>query len=247
MTPEEAVAATKDAVLYLGKAFMTDPVTYDRGVALGFKNLEFYMAGRLGVLGPADAEVIASISVFPHPDYLRPLWEAGLAVMPLEETVAHYVEACRDWGRARYRDDAETTRLAGLLERMIDSAAPYGRPLFAGWRRVPRPADGPGRVNQALFLLREQRGGSHNVAVLAQGITPVQAMMARGDIGAFSARYFGWPEPYPDGAAFRAGWEEAERLTDQMAAQPFAALEPGEVEEVVALIARASAQAPAPA
>lgn len=243
MTPDEAVAATKDAVLYLGKAFMTDPATYARGEERGFKGLEFYMVGRLGVLGDVDADVVAATGVFQHPDALRPTWEAGLAVMPVERIVAEYVEACRDWGRARYPDDADTARLADLLECLVDGAEAYGRPIFAGWRRVPRCADAPGRVNQALFLLREQRGGSHGIAVLSTGLSPVEAMMGRGEIGVFSAGYFGWPPPYPEPEPFREPWLEAERLTDDLAARVFTVLSPQECAEVATLLAPLYAEA----
>lgn len=243
MTPQEAVAATKEALLFLGRAYMIDPSTYQRGQEHGFAGFDFYAAGRFGVLGPVDADVVAASAVFLHPDGLRAAWEAGLAVMPVDQAVACWTEACREWGRARYADDEDTTALADLLERMVDGAEAYGRPLFAGWRRVERCADGPGRVNQALSALREQRGGSHDIAILAQGLRPVEAMAARGELGLQSAGYFGWPPPYPDGAPFRARWEEAERVTDALAAPVMEALTAPERERLASLLGRALEQA----
>ena len=245
LTAAEAVAGTKVAIGVLGKAYMVDAATYQRGQALGFTGLDFYMTGRLGVLGAPDADVVAASAVFVHPDGLRALWDMGVAVMPVEEAVGHWAEACRAWGRARYADDTDTARLADLLERLVDAADGYGRPLFAGWRRVPRCADGPGRVNQAIHVLRERRGGTHDIAVLAQGLRPLEAMAARGEAGLQSAVYFGWQPPYPDGAPFEAAYREAERVTDQLEAPVYEALEPDERAELAALLARAERQAQA--
>ena len=128
---------------------------------------------------------------------MRQGWEGGLAVAPLPETVARYVEACRAWGRSRYAGLAEADLLAELLERVVGAADAAGWPLFAAWRAQPLPDDGPGRVVQLLHVLREHRGGAHLGAVRTLGLSPLEAIVA-GAGGPGNAAFFGWSGPLPE-------------------------------------------------
>ncbi len=89
-------------------------------------------------------------------------------------------------------------------------------------------------------VLREWRGAVHGAAVLAQGLEPLQAVMARTP---GMAGLFGWPEPFPDSEPFAAQWAEAELSTDRQVARAFAALAPGERSELVDLALAAQAAA----
>jgi hypothetical protein len=131
-------------------------------------------------------------------------------------------------------------RLADLLFRVAEAAPVAGMPLFAGWRALARAlhsdgsvTDGPGRLALGLMVVREQRGSAHLVALTAQGVPPLQAIVS-GRYGPGNARFFGWPEPYPDPTAGRAVMVAVEDLTDELVAPAYAALSEDERAELVA-------------
>lgn len=198
MRAEDAVARTKHTISRWGGAFMLDPATAERGAELGLAGFPFYYLGRCGVLGDVDADVVAAAMVFFPPGYVRKSWEKGRAVLAPAEGAAHYAEACRTWGRTNLAAAQGLDRFCEVAERLVGAADPAGMPLFAGWRGLPLPDDLPGRAAQLLNVLREHRGAAHAIAVLSQRLTPIEAIVA-GSHGADSARFFGWPEPYPRG------------------------------------------------
>ncbi len=107
---------------------------------------------------------------------------------------------------------------------MAQRAEPAGLPLFAGWRAFPLPDDAPARATQLLHVLREHRGGAHVMAVRAVGLSPLEAVLA-GKQGAPNAKFFGWPEPYPEiDERLTSLRIEAERLTTEMVAPAYAGL-----------------------
>jgi hypothetical protein len=65
-------------------------------------------------------------------------------------------------------------------------------------------------------ILREWRGGLHLVATTAVGLTPLEAILTNEGPG--QAKSFGWPEPFADSASLRHKHDEAEAITDQLAA-----------------------------
>ena len=102
-------------------------------------------------------------------------------------------------------------------------------PLFAGWRAIAdaydesSPDDGPGRLALWLQTAREHRGGAHLVAVLAEGVPPLNALVS-GRNGPANAQFFGWPEPWPDPAEYADAMQAAERRTDALVVPAFAVL-----------------------
>jgi hypothetical protein len=90
-------------------------------------------------------------------------------------------------------------------------------------------------VALALLRLREHRGGSHLIAVLAHGHTPLTAILT--GPGAAKARANGWTEPWPAmPPSARGALERAERLTDDLSARPYAGLNAGERAELAELL-----------
>ncbi|MBG0828871.1 hypothetical protein HS041_13940 [Planomonospora sp. ID67723] len=206
-----------------------------------------YFRGRCGVLGEVDADVVMAATVFFTADDVRANWEAGKS-LPVERAVELYAGACHDWGRRRLGDFAGAARLAELLEPVVRDASALCAPLFAGWRALPLPDDAPARVTHLMHLVRELRGGLHAVAVLAEGLTPLEAMVFSSHEGSplglvsgeDMARFFGWPEPYPaPGPETLARRARAEELTDRMMAPFFSALGDEESAELVELVGRA--------
>lgn len=151
-----------------------------------------------------------------------------------------YAGLCADHARSRFADDAGTARLVELVERVVDAAPYAGLPLFVGWRALERPDDAPGRLGLLLNCLREHRGSVHAAAVAAVGLGPLEAVVT-GTLGEANARFFEWPEPYPDPDVHRARWDAAEDLTAAAAGLPYDALTAEERAELVTLLEAALA------
>jgi hypothetical protein len=69
-------------------------------------------------------------------------------------------------------------------------------------------------------ILREWRGGLHLVATTAAGLSPLEAILTNEGVG--QAKFFGWPEPFPDVAAIKAKHDAAEETTDRLCAASLA-------------------------
>lgn len=234
MTPYDTAAALKDPVGGFGFSWMADATTRARGKAeLGLRGRALYHLGRGGALGDATVEVVAAAEAFFPIEVVRDNWLEGRAVMAPMDAALAYSGFCSDVARARFPDTP--ARAVELLERVVDGAVPLGLPLFAAWRALPRPDDLPGRLGLLLNVLREHRGSVHAAAVAAVGLHPLAAIVA-GAYGEANARFFEWPEPYPDPAGHRAEWERAEQLTCEAAARPYEVLTADERAELVSLL-----------
>jgi hypothetical protein len=232
VTPAETAAALKKTIGDAGFNFMGDPLTREAGRALGLRGRPLYFLGRGGALGDVSAEVVVAAFAFFPPDLVAEHWNAARAVMRPQEAAVAYAGMCNEWGRRNLAGQSDIGRALELFERVADEAAPYGLPLFAGWRALPRPADVPGRLAQVLNVLREHRGSVHACAVAAVGLAPLEANLA-GSYGAAGAKFLGWEEPFPDPEPHRADWNRAEELTCAAAARPFEVLSDAERAELV--------------
>jgi hypothetical protein len=240
VTPDETAAAAKGPVGDLGMRFMATPQTRETGRAAGLRSKPFYHRGRGGVLGEVDADVVRAAFVFFPAGVVRTSWETGRDALGAAETAALYAGCCADWGRTAMAGFAGAGRLAELLEKVIDGAESAGLPVFAGWRALPRPDDAPARLALHLMTARELRGGQHGVAVVAEGLEPLQAVLA-GPYGAGNATFFDWPEPYPDPAPWRDAWARAEQTTARLSAVAYGVLPEDERAELITLLEQAQA------
>ena len=233
LTPAQAAKALKNVVGKFGFDWMADADLRARGKAeLGLRGRPLYHLGRAGVLGDVPADVVIAVEAFFPPEVVRAAWaDRGDNAPP--DVARWYASACAAVARGVFPDDERTARAAALVERVVDAADPAGLPLFAGWRLQPRPDDAPGRLGVLLNVLREHRGSVHAAAVAAMGIPPLAAVMA-GPYGEGNAKFFEWPEPYPDPEPWRAKWDAAEDLTAAGAAVPYDALDAAERAELVA-------------
>ena len=114
MTPEETAAAAASATSTLTSRFMLDGETYKKGAELGFEGISFYAAGRGGVLGDVDADVVAAAFFFFNPETVRSAWDASAKVLPRHEAAAAFAECGYEWGRSHFPDDLDAGRLAEL-------------------------------------------------------------------------------------------------------------------------------------
>ena len=239
MTPADAAAAVGRPIGSIGSRFMFDPATYAGAAEHGYTGLDFYFAGRCGVLGDVDAEVVvAALGFFPAAN-AGSLWDQGRGVAGAAAAASHFADACAQWGRDHFgAPDADLDALNHLAAKVIAAAPSAGLPLFAGWRAHPVAEDAAGAACQRLNTLRELRGGAHLMAVLASGVTPFEAVLAKG--GAANAQLFGYDEPYPDVDALTqrtaSALAAAETLTDRLVAPAFAALDDDERDRFVELV-----------
>jgi len=231
----------KVAVGSLGGAFMISryakAAAQDQQLAGAWTS---YFAGRCGVLGAVAADVVTAALTFYPADVVAAGWDAAWATTSPERSTARYAQACHEWGRAKLTDFPDTGRLADLAHTVAVAADVAGLPLFAGWRAVTRPADDPARAAQALHVLREHRGGLHAIAVLANGLTPLQAILA-GPGGPANATFFGWAPPFEDVTALHQARQAAETCTDTMADRAYAVLDDAEQGELATLLDKAFA------
>ncbi|MBM3685231.1 MAG: hypothetical protein FJW83_11965 [Actinobacteria bacterium] len=236
-------------IMGFGSTWMLDPATAEAGEAAGFAGRLFWACGRGGVLGDVDADVVAAEYGFVEPAGFRALWATRPREIAPVEAAAAYLRAGAAWGARVLAGETEDdlVTLAMLAERVAEAASPAVGGLFAGWRAFPvEGLDPAGRVVRALHVLREHRGCAHLRAVLAAGLSPIEAILAlseeRGG-GVPRAQRFWWPEPYPEVAHLADRRSEVEALTDRIAGSAYAALTDPETERFVDLVGRAHAAA----
>ncbi|MFN8170098.1 MAG: hypothetical protein U0S36_15140 [Candidatus Nanopelagicales bacterium] len=233
-------------VASLGGGFMISSQAKAFAKEHGLRGWAAYVVGRGSVLGDVDADVVSAAFGFWPSDVVRESWDAGRAAVPLDVARTGYTEACRAWGRQRYADLDGAGRLAELLSWVVDGCDVAGLPLFAGWRAVELPDDDDeGRLNQLLHVMREHRGGTHLLAVLACGLSPLQAVLS-GPGGTGNATFFGWEEPFEDVSGHAVARSEAEVLTSRMTAPVYDVLGHDERVELLELLQAASDAAFAP-
>lgn len=235
----DAALAIDKPINRIGSRFMFDPATYADAAAHGFAGIDFYVAGRCGVLGDVDADVVTAALGFFEPATVRALWEQGCAAQSAARSAELFAEACAGWGRDHLGADLDYADLAELAGRVIAATDVAALPLFAGWRAMPVPDDPKGAAMHRLNVLRELRGGAHVVAVVAAGISPLDAVLSTG--GAPNAALFGYPEPYPDAAHATGPLADAAAASNRMAARPLAALTDDELARFVELVVAAKA------
>jgi hypothetical protein len=239
----EIAAAVAEPIGRLGGAFMISREAKVYSAEMGLTGWTPYFRGRFGVLGDVDAGVVASAAGFFPVETVQEAWDAG-AGLSTATAAARYAVVAHDFGRRKLADFAESARLADLLQLVVDGGDLVGAPLFAGWRAMRLPEDDRARVIQLAHVVRELRGGLHIVAVLASRLSPLEAILSGGSAilpdGEPNADYFGWPRPYPEVTEeVRRRRADAERLTDELMAPAFAALDKTEADELVALLEKA--------
>jgi hypothetical protein len=249
VTPEQAAAAAKRAVLELGGAFGHDPKTMRKARQLGLPGWAFYVAGRAGALGDVRPDTAAAAMAFIASEAVKDGWEAARRIASPPEIAAHNLSECCRWGRENLESFYGLPQFVELAERVVVEADPAGMPLFAAWRAMPIPDDSLGARGAALLhLLREHRGGAHVLAVRASSLTPLEAIVAGPD-GEAGATAFGWQPPYPPYAPLVRRRAVAEALTDRIAGEAYRVLELPERRELVELLDAATelaADRPAP-
>jgi hypothetical protein len=230
--------------------------------ALGFTNYwDTYFAGRAAPLGLVPAEVVDALFYNFAPGevarHIPKVWRTTTPEAALAARQLGCVRALRRILGERVADPA-FARATDLLMKAATSVPFEGRPMYAALRATPIPDDVVARHFYAVALLREHRGDGHIAALVTEGVGGLEAHALFALDMDMPAEKFGRIHHLPaaqlaaviDGMRSRGligdeGWlseqgravkQRVEALTDDLAAKPYEALEPGELDELMALL-----------
>ena len=231
--------------------------------AIGFRTYwAGYFAGRSAPLGRVPAEVVdAAFYNFGEGEVSRHIPHVWDTATP-EAAFAAREQGCVAALRRILGDLVATpgfARAAELLAQASSSAPTEGRVMYAGLRALPMPEEPVTRLWHAANMLREHRGDGHIVALVSERIGRTEAhVLSALDMDIYPAESFGRIHHLPqarltevmDGLrarglidasghftdAGRATKDRIESLTDVLAEAPYDALEPDELDELIALL-----------
>jgi hypothetical protein len=235
----------------------------DAMAELGFRTYwDGYFAGRSAPLGLVPAEVVhAAFYNFADGEAARHVPQVWDTTTP-EAAHAARARGCAAALRRILGDLAASpglARAAELLAKASTSAPMEGRVMYAALRALPVPEEPVARLWHAANMLREHRGDGHIVALMAEQVGGTESHVLNAlDQGIHPAESFGRIHHLPaprlaevmqglrarglldtDGHLTPAGREAKSRiesLTDALAEAPYDALEPAELDELVAAL-----------
>ncbi|MET0804533.1 MAG: hypothetical protein ABW009_11615, partial [Acidimicrobiales bacterium] len=114
---------TRPTVTGLSAKFMLDGATYAVGGEAGFNGMDFYGAGRGGVLGDVSADVVAAALVFFNPSVVEGAWEGSRDVMSRSAAAELFAGCLVTWAGEHLGDDVDWARLAELAGKVVDNAS----------------------------------------------------------------------------------------------------------------------------
>ena len=226
----------------LGSKYMLDPATAEIGKAAGYSDgFSFYFAGRGGVLGDVDADVVyAAFAFFDH-GITKKMWERGVKVEGARKAATRYAGAADAWGKAHLAKFSKSARFNELAEKVASSVDSVGLSLFAGLRSEPLSSDPIARSYRLVTWLRELRGCLHINAVVAEGLNGREAVLAS-ENGEFFAKLHGYQEPYADVSHLKDNRARAEETTSKLMSAIYErSLTPAERAEFATLTAELKA------
>ena len=224
-----------------------------------------YFASRAAPMGRVSPATVEATFFNFHPARVRrAIPEAWTYANPDELLASRADTAASSLRRLLSHQLAETTAslVLPLLEEVIFEATTSGKPLFAGNKDVPRPADPVAALWQAATTLREHRGDCHVSLLAAAGLSGLEALVLFSLSEGIEARLFldrrGWSTDDWQGAIDDLGARELtssdgqlsakgrelrariEQETDELASAPYARLPEGELEDLVTNLERAA-------
>jgi hypothetical protein len=160
-------------------AGLRSPEVVDAFDSIGLRPDQRYFPPRVAPMGPVPATVVVSTFYNFSPDAVASAvpsaWEVATPQQILD---AQLTGVDRTFRRAFADIEADVISEAAALARSAAEEAcehPEGRPLFAGYASLPWPDEPHLVLWHAHYLLREFRGDGHIAALVAEGITGVEA------------------------------------------------------------------------
>lgn len=190
-------ATLAPAISTVGAGFMTHRSLFERGRQLGYQDLDFYIAGRAGVLGEVPAEVAAAGLVFFEYATVCRSWERSADIQTRSAAATDFAICAETWAASRLEPDPRWERLALLAGHLADAASAAHAPIFAGWRRRCPPDEPRLAMVHHLNSLREHRMACHAAAVIANGLHVGDAVRYRQPE---MVEVFGWSNSEDDPA-----------------------------------------------
>lgn len=230
--------------------------------ALGFTDFwDTYFAGRAAPLGRVPAHVVDALFYnFAPGEVARHIPKVWHTTTPAQ-AIAAREEGCRKALRRILGDRLDTDAVAfavDLLMKAAVSAPVEGRPMYAALRALPVPDEVVARLFHAAALLREHRGDGHIAALMAERVGGLESHVLLALDMDMPAEKFGRIHHLPpaqlgaviDGMRDRGlikddGWltdqgravkQRVESITDDLAAPPYACLDQGELDTLMATL-----------
>ncbi len=167
--------------------------------ALGYTVDAGYFVGRGAALGPVGADVIAAAFFNFCPDKVAagtPTSWTRADTDAVQQARYRAVRAALDRLAPGVLSDAEIAEASDLCRRACDRIGYEGKPLAAGNRAAPLPADPLVELWQLLAVIREWRGDAHIAVLGAEPLTALEALVLEGvrslPVGLLKATR-GWP------------------------------------------------------
>lgn len=161
-----------------------------------------YFASRSAAMGAVEAPVVSATFYNFNPATVARFVPEVWSIAPPEQVIRTRYEAARAALRRLLGDAVESDEMEWAADTALEAAtacSPGGRPLFAAHAAVPVPDDPHLRLWHAVTLLREHRGDGHVHALMAAGLSGLEAVVSYCAIGElFDGDYFrrsrGWSE-----------------------------------------------------
>ncbi|WSJ78537.1 MarR family transcriptional regulator [Amycolatopsis sp. NBC_01307] len=229
--------------------------------ALGHRTYwDGYFAGRAAPLGRVPAQVVhAAFYNFADGEAARHIPSAWETIPPEASLAARERGSAASLRRILGDELAGSpglVRAADLTTKAATSAPTAGRVMYAGMRTVAVPGDPVARLWHSATMLREHRGDGHIAALVGAGIGGTEShVLSALDMDIHPAESFGRIHHLPkerlaevmaglrkrglvdaEGRFTDAGREtkyRIEALTDALAAPPYEALSPAELDELI--------------
>jgi hypothetical protein len=235
-TAPETIEQVFRPIQQFTRGWMLTKETGAYGKSIGLRSgRDFWIVGRAGVLGDCTAETASAVLAFHAHEIVAEAWSNLPDDLPPPVVSEHYLGRIVSWGDETLSDFApEALEAIDSLGRRIADAAPSSLgAVFAGWRSMPQP-DGLGaRVALTTHVLREMRGAAHLMAIMAHGLTPVEAVLANTNkpprTGVPYAEQMGFKGPFRDPEEVREPRLAAEVTTAKMLEPFFDVLSPTEL------------------
>jgi hypothetical protein len=230
--------------------------------ALGFTNYwDTYFAGRAAPLGVTPPEVVDALFYnFAPGEVARHIPKVWRTTTPEAAIAARRAGCTRALRRilSAHVDTPAFGRTTELLMKAAVSAPVEGRPMYAALRALTIPDDLVTRLFHAASLLREHRGDGHIAALVTEQVGGLEAHVLYALAVGIPAEQFGRVHHLPssqlaavvdgmrargligrDGRLSEMGGvvrQRVEERTDLLAAKPYQALDPDELEELIAAL-----------